>query len=299
VAKVKIEGTFQVDGLLEGPIFSADDENIIGAFVKQAKGSGLVFDGAVDGGRFSLLPDTEPVEVRGGQESADARIVKCLTELLKNYSPEERMKLMSTLRSVEYISGHEIQTLYGIRPDGTVQVEQRTVWAETVRPAGAPQRRQKLRLACVLAIILGAAIVASAFFVPYRDIAARVLKNARPFKIQDLKIEAAAYEQFFQVESVELSRRDGIISIACRASEKYPATHAELNELWKSARDSLRQRLALEALARNSVRCEFYDRHGNFRGQQVCYMDWSMDDKGAFSIVIAFNRYLDRVKISY
>jgi hypothetical protein len=298
MAKAKIEGTFQVDGLLEGPLFSADDENIISAFVKQARCAGLKFDAAVDGGRFSLLPDTEPVEVGPGQESADVRIVKCLTELLKKYSPAECVKLMSTLRSAEYIAGHEIQTLYGIKPDGTVQVEQRTVRAETARPA-APDWRHKLRLGGILAVVLCAAIGVSAFFVPYRDIAKRVIENARPFKTEDLKIDAAAYEQFFQVEAVELSRRDGVIRIVCKASPEYPATEAELNELWESSRDSLYLRLAVEALARNCVRCEFYDRDGNFRGQQSCNMDWQGQEKEIFRIVIPFKRYLGRVRISY
>lgn len=299
MANRKIEGTFQLDGLLEGPVFSQDDENIISDFVKQAGGAGLKFHAAVDGGRFSLLADTQPVEIRSGGDSADVRVVKCLNELLNNYSPEECMQLMSTLRSVEYIPGHEIQTLYGIKPDGTASVEQRTVRAETIRPAQPPDWRYKLRLAAILAVVLCAAIGVSAFFVPYRDIAGRLIRKARPFKIQDLKIDAGHYEQFFNVDVVELDRGEGIIRIVCKTSADYPDTDAELNELWKSSRDSLSQRLAVEALARNCVRCEFYDRDGSFKGQKVCYMNWSRDKKEVFTILIPFNRYLDRVKITY
>jgi hypothetical protein len=299
VAERKVEGTFQLDGLLEGPVFSTDDENIINAFVKQAGGAGLKFHAAIDRARFSLLADTEPVEIRPGRESADARVVKCLNELLKNYSPEECMQLMSTLRSIEYIPGHEIQTLYGIKPDRTVAVEQRTVRADTIRPAAPPDWRYKLKLAAVLAVVLCAAIGVSAFFVPYRDIARRLIDNARPFKIQNLKIDAGPYAQFFQVEVVELDRAEGTIRIVCKASQTYPATEEELNELWKSSADSVSKRLAVEALMRNCLRCEFFDRDGDFRGQQVCYMHWQGEKKEVFSIVIPFNRYLDRVKITY
>ena len=295
----RIEGTFYLDGLLEGPLFSADDENIINAFVKQAKAAGLKFDTALDAGRFSFLADTEPVEIRPGEESADVRVVKCLNDFLKNYSPEECMKLMSTLRSVEYIPGHEIQTLYGIKPDATTAVEQRTVRAETIGPAQPPDWRYKLRLAAVLAVVLCAAIGVSSFFVQYRDIEWRLIENAWRFKIQDLKVDASAYGEFFSVEAMELDRDNEIIRILCRASQKYPATQDELNRLWKSSADSVSRRLAVEALTRNCVRCEFFDRDGDFRGQQLCYMRWKEDKKEVFTIVIPFRRYLGRVTITY
>jgi hypothetical protein len=295
----KIEGTFQLDGLLEGPVFSADDENIISDFVKEAMGAGLKFHAAVDGGRFSLLADTEPVEIRPGGESADVRLVKCLNALLNSYSLEESIQLMSTLRSVEYIPGHEIQTLYGIKPDGTVAVNQRTVRADTIRPAQPLEWRHKLKLIFLLGVILCAAAGVSVFFVPYRDIAKRVIAKARPFKIQHLKIDAGPYGQFFEVEAVELDMDEDIIRIVCKVSESYPTTEDALNELWKSSADSVSQRLVVEALTRNCVRCEFFDRDGNFRGQQVCYMQWRGGKKEVFSIVIPFKRYLDRVTISY
>jgi hypothetical protein len=111
MASCKIEGTFWLDGLLEGPLFSEEDENVINEFIKQTKVAGLKFHSATDRARFSLLVDTEPIEIGLGGESAHIRLEKCLETLLDNYSPEERMKLMSTLRSVEYIPGYEIQTL--------------------------------------------------------------------------------------------------------------------------------------------------------------------------------------------
>lgn len=295
----RIEGTFYLDGLLEGPLFSADDENLISAFVKQAKAAGLKFHAAVDAGRFSLLADTQPVEIRPGGESADARVVKCLNDFLKDYSPEECMKLMSTLRSVEYIPGHEIQTIYGIKPDATAAVEQRTVRADTIAPAQPIDWRCRLRLIAVVAVILCAAIGVSSFFVPYRDMARRLIEKARPFKIEDLKVDAGAYGEFFRVEVMELDRGNGTIRILCTASETYPATEDALNELWKSSGDSLSRRLAVEAVMRNCVRCEFFDRDGDFRGQQLCYMRWEQDKKEVFTIVIPFRRYLGRVRITY
>jgi len=299
MAKLKIEGIFHLAGLLEGPLFSADDEHIINAFVKQARKAGLTFHAAIDAARFSLLPDTEPIQVRPGGQSPDVRVVKCLGELLKNYSPEECMRLMSTLRSVEYIAGHEIQTLYGVKPDGTVAVEQRTVKADTIGRAQPPDWRHKLRLAAILAVVLGAGIGVSAFFVPYREMARRLIEKAKPFQIQDLQIDTGPYQEFFEVDKVELDRDEDVIRITCRASQTYPATDDELNELWKSSAHSVARRLTVEALTRNCVRCEFFDRNGEFAGQQFCYMRWAGDKRELFSIVIPFERYLRRVRITY
>jgi len=299
MAGSKIEGTFRLDGLLEGPLFSDEDEGVIGDFVKRARKAGLNFHAVVDEGRFSLLADTAVVETGSGGEPAHVRVAKYLNELLENYSPEECMKLMSTLRSVEYIAGYEIQILYGIRPDGTAAMEQRTVRAETVRRAEPAHWRTKVKAILLLVIVLCVGIGVSAIFVPYRQIAAHVLEKAKPFRIQDFEVDTGAYGRFFRIERLELDRSREIIVIVCRQSERYPDTEAQLNELWKESSDSVSERLALEALMRNCVRCEFFGRDGDFEFQRLCYMHRHKGDKDLFSIVIPFRRDIRRVKISY
>ncbi len=295
----RIEGTFYLDGLLEGPILSADDERYVRTFVAQAGRAGLKFDVAFNAGRFSLLADNKLVQVQPGEEPADARMGKCLDQFLNGYSSQEYARLMSTLRSVEYIPGHEVQTIYGIKPDGTVAVQQRTVRADTIQPAKPPDFRDKVNLATGAGLVLLALIGLSAFFVPYRDIAVRLIRQVKPFNTQELTINAGPYAQFFSVETVDLDRGQGIIWITCKVMETYPQTEDKMNELWKSSADSAIQRLAIEALMRHSLRCEFFDWEGTFRGQQLCYMHWSDDDKGQFRIAIPFRRDLGRVNVSF
>ena len=59
----KLEGTFHLDGLIEGPVFSDDDEQMIRQFLSDARKNGITFHLSIDGGRFSILPDTEPVKL--------------------------------------------------------------------------------------------------------------------------------------------------------------------------------------------------------------------------------------------
>jgi hypothetical protein len=72
-----------------------------------------------------------------------------------------------------------------------------------------------------------------------------------------------------------------------------------LNELWQSSRNSASQQLAVEAMVRNYVRCEFFDREGKFRGQELHYMHWVDGKKEVFIVAIPLRKSLGRVKMSY
>ena len=299
MSKIKIEGTFQLEGLIEGPVFSGDDEEVINNFVKQAQKQGFIFHAAINTGRFSLLADTEPVNIKSADESADVRVIKCLEEFLKNYSPKECLDLMSTLRSVEYVPGNAIQTIYSIKPDCTVSVEQRTVRADTVRPAEPIEFKQTIKLAIPLILILCVGIGISAFFIPYRDIVKGIISDFTPFDANNVTIDTEHYSKYFQVKTIEADEAEDTIKIIFKISESYPNTEQKLNELWNSPEVALSQKLTLEALAKNCIRCIFYNSDGDFSGQMTCYMQWIKEDNEHFGIVIPFNKDLRKIRITY
>ncbi len=299
MANVKIEGTFYMEGLLEGPLLSDDDAEIINAFVKQTEKAGLKFHAAINTGRFSLLANTEPLNAKSTGESADALIVKYLGEFLKNYSPKECVQLMSTLRSVEYIPGNEIQTIYCIKPDCTVAAEQRIVRTDTVSPAKPADLKHTIKIILPLIIVLCAGIGISAFFIPYRDIAQRIINDLAPFDPNNVTIDNELYKQFFRVEVLEADKNNGIIQIICMVSESFPKTEQELNNLWNSSNDSLSQKLVTETLARNCIRCVFYDSEGQFLGQKICYMQWLEEDKKTFGLIIPFDKDFKKIQMTY
>jgi len=297
--KAKIEGTFYLDGLLEGPVFAEGDEAFIREFVREAKRWGVKFHLSIDGGRFSLLGDTEPAELPVGASSVDAVLKDGLNQLLKNYSAEECGRLMSTLRSVEYVEGYEIQTLYGIHPRGEATVEQRRVGAATIKPAEPPDMRERMKQLGVLAAIFGVIFGISAFFIPYREIASRFWANARPFSLEEVEVQSdAGFSRFFEVEGLVHDKKTKSLHIVCKCLDGYPAGVESMNELWQAAADSLGDRLAIEALARGHLRVEVFDRQGLYAGQFDGRMHRSQEKEGYFYLIIPLGKDIERIKIT-
>jgi hypothetical protein len=297
MADNKVEGTFHLDGLIEGPVFSDDDEQIIRQFLNDARKNGIVFHLSIDGGRFSILPDTEPVKLPATGISADSIISDCVDNWLGNYSPGECNRLMSTLRSVEYLPNCEKQTLYGIGPAGKTTAEQRTVDANTVAPAPLPDRKAILKTTAMALFALCVIIAISAIFVPYRSIFARFWQSVRPYRAEELMFDAHAYAGFFNIDKAEFDKETQLIKITCTTLKDFPKTDEQLNKAWKNAEDSLPARLALESIARGYVLCEFFDSQNKFLTHRQCRIRRDPEQNDKFSILIPYNRCINRVNI--
>ncbi|MFW5857557.1 MAG: hypothetical protein ACOCX4_06750, partial [Planctomycetota bacterium] len=144
----RIEGTFFLDGLVEGPA-PADEEarDRLEAWIAAARSGGISLALEVDGGHMSLLGDDTPRPVGGPGVPLEDHIAHLLEQLFDVYDPGPPPQLFSTLRSVEYRPNEEIQTLYGIQPDGTVRHESRTVPVQTKAPPERLSTREQLKLA--------------------------------------------------------------------------------------------------------------------------------------------------------
>ena len=293
----KLEGTFRLDGLIEGPVFSDDDEQMIRQFLSDARKNGITFHLSIDGGRFSILPDTEPIKLPSAAVSADSIISACVDNWLRNYSPPECNRLMSTLRSVEYLPDREKQTLYGIGPAGKVTVEQRTVDADTIAPAPPPDRKAILKTAALTLFALCVIIAISAIFVPYRDIFGRFWRSVRPYHAEELKFDTHVYADFFNVDKAEFDKETQLIKITCTTLKDFPKTDEQLNEAWKKAEDSLPARLALESLARGYVHSEYFDSKNKFITHRNCRIHRDPEETDSFFILIPYNRLINRVEI--
>jgi len=297
MAALKLEGTFHLDGLIEGPVFSQDDENLIKAFLRRAQRHGIAFHLSTDGGRFSLLPDTSPVRLPPTARSADALIVAELEKWLAEYTPEERSRIMSTLRSVEYVPRGEKLTLYGIHPAGKVTVEQRTIEADTIPPAPPPDLKAIARKALLAAAVLVILIAVSALFVPYRAIAAKTWRAARPLDPKRLIIDAAPYADFLQIGEVALEKKSGMIMLTLVPTQNFPRTEEQFDLQWNAADASLHERLAIEAMARGYLTCEFFDEKGAFISHHTCRMLPAKSRPELFYILVPWNRSVHRIRI--
>lgn len=259
-----VEGTFVVDGLIEGRLPARPDaDRLIRAWAAFAEQSGRRFHVEVEGNTFSLLPDNTP---RRASETDPARAIAAIfEELLKLFRPAEAQCVLSTLRSVEYRRGQAVQSLYMLRPDGTLEVRQRSVPMPTVPPPRAARLRDKLRPAsagvAAAALLL---LAVSAWFIDYRTILRTAWRAWVPPDAAAVRVENGAFEEFFHVEKRTLTH-SGEWVLSLRRTERFPRTPEQAAAL-NAAESNASRRLALQALAVGYIRCEYLDEEGRFLG---------------------------------
>ena len=259
----KIEGTVVLDGLLEAPLpDSPNAENLLRDWRQKVAAAGLPFSLEIQENSFSILADSHPIEVDGLGDPAET-IRRALQDLIELFPPPLRRRIMSTVRSVEYQSGLAVQTLYTVGPDNNVAARSRTVDAETTAPPRPMERRSRIRLA--LAGLATALVVLgiSAFFVDYRAIYRDVVDQWTPLDISAVEINGDTYQKYFSATGKRAVRNPPRILLTLQRTDAYPLKPADLDTL-ATAQKTMQDRLALEAVARGYVRCEYFGRDGKF-----------------------------------
>ncbi len=296
--KLKVEGTFIIDGLLEGRLFSDEDVSYIETFVHNAKKDGLFFHLAVNGNRFSVLPEQGVVKLPPSRISAEEIVCEHLNRLLEHFTAAESSQWMSTLRTIEYACGFEKQSLYGIGHDGKVQPVNRSVAVDTIPSAKPLSLREKLRIIAISLAVLLVLFGISLFFVPYKKLAARIIENIMPYNTELLVIETGPFSDYFMLKEVEVDSEKGFV-ITCQAMEKFPRTDQQLDDLWRSSKQDISSRLVIETLARRHLYCELYKKNGDFYSRRESRINWVDEQEGIFVIYVPFNRMVGRIDITY
>ena len=262
----RIEGTIVLDGLIEGRLPALPGAELkLREWVDFARRANLHLQLEIDGGRFSILADNavrwsasigpEPVEV----------IASALHEMLKVFPPAERGRVGSSLRSIEYRKGQEVQTLYAIRPDGTVEPQQRRLDVHTTAPRPPMSQRERLLTWLVGVLVILAAFGVSAIFVDYHEMWQRLRNQATPLSADAVAVDSTAFELYFTVESRRIGT-DGA-SLVLTLRRKLPLTSESLSAVAATQpAGDLQNRLALEAVARGYVRAELFTADGRFLG---------------------------------
>ena len=294
----KTEGTFYLDGLLEGRLFSEEDERHVRRFVDATQKDGLAFYLKIDRDHFSLLPSQQTCKEKTFGVSVDSLLKRHIETLLEHYSPQECAAFMSTLRSVEYIKGFEKQSIYGIDNQGSVVVEKRTVPAETVPPEAQLTLKQKLQYIGFLSVILLLMFLISAFFVPYKQMISSVIESVRSYNLKQLTVSGETYSNYFFLEEAAINPKDQTFMLVFRATDAYPQTKEQLNAEWLRAADDIEGRLAVEALARESLRCVLFDKAGQFYAEHTVRMIWTKERTG-FALAMPFSRQVGEIELSY
>jgi len=265
------EGTVQLDGLIEGRI-PPDAESIeqrLREWVEFAKQANLRFSLDIDGAGFSLLPDTSPIPADDLGPDPSETIRDLLDQLLSVFTPPQRTSVFSTLRSSEFQPGKEIQTIYAIGSDGRIDVQQRTVEAETTKPAEPLTLARKIRLAGLGLAIAAVLLAISSIWVPYGRLISEAVHRAQPVDADKIALDLGHFEPYLEPNDMSTRRVDKhlLLVISIRRTEAFPTDAAELQAAWEAAGDDLHKRLTIEALARGQLSVEQFDAEGKYRGR--------------------------------
>ncbi len=266
----KVEGQFILSGLLEGPLPDVEDaESYLDACVEKLRAHGLNCDLSVEGGRFSLLPEQEPVRI----EDADVVPAELVREAVENIAANcagGLSGLTSTLHSSEYRSGTEIQTVYLIQQDGSVEARQREVEAETTPPQRRMSRYEKIKLGLLglgIALLLAGL---SAFFVDYGDFLRAVTHHVSPIKAKKIEVETSAFAPYLNVTGRKIDIAQRALILELKRGDEFPVTEKDRRQLaeWKS--DDVSSKLTAETILRGYIRCEVFAEDGDFMKATFC-----------------------------
>jgi hypothetical protein len=297
----KVEGTFLLDGLLEGRLPDIPDaEACLRKWIDFAAGRQLHFGLEIEGGTFNILADKRPIRADDlGPEPAEA-LAEALRDFMRVFPPGQPTGVFSTLRSVEYRPGLEVQTLYVIAPTGDVQTRQRAVDARTTQPPEPLTRGAKAKIAVAGVLIAALVFLISAVFVDYRALWHRIVESSTPFDPDKLVVEMDGFQPYFAVEKKALGRNGKAAVLTLKRAEAFPKSDADCERLLAASGGSLSKRLTAEALARGYVRCELFGKDAEFLGfcvQRVA----RLREKETTELVIPLPREqrLVRVVITY
>ncbi len=266
----RVEGTLVLDGLIEGAVPRTDDgEALLRKWVQFAAASHLHFSVEFEGPSFSILPDDRPIPVERIGGDPARRIRETLQELLKIFpAGPPRGAVFSTLHSTEYRPHLEVQTLYVIQPDGTVDARQRTATARTVPPPRPLSLRQRLAMVAVGLVLAAALLGLSALFVDYGALLRGIDEGLHPFDADGTTVENGPFTAYFTVDRVRPVGGGRAALLTLRRTPAFPTCPETIDDLLRAGRqsESPRDLLAAEALAQGYVRVELFGAHGQFVG---------------------------------
>lgn len=260
----KTEGTIILDGIIEGPLVDARQEDRLREWVRTVADKGLVLSLDIEGGNFSILADAQPMMIDSLKGEPVGLVVEALEALMEIVPAPGQQKVFSTLRSMEYRKDLEVQTLYAAAPGGKIVTHERVVEARTMPPQRCIPNQQRLRSVGMGVLIALGAVIVGGFFVDYREILRDVILSVRSPKAEDIVVDTGSFSPFIEVGDKRVVRNGRKLILTLRRGEMYPLTLAELDRL--SQAGGVMRRLTIDAIARGYIRCEVFDGRKEYAG---------------------------------
>lgn len=259
-------GTFFTDGMLQGKLPPLPDfKSELEEWARLAKSQDLGFTLEIEGQNFSLLADNTVRPVSHAPGGLDDALATLLAKLLDLFPKPARGALFSTIRSVEYRSGEETQTVFAIVSGGDLDVRQRVVKSDTAEePESLAALLTPKRLTIATGAIMAALLILQ-LILPggLGGLFSRAKQSALPAKAEEIQVDASAYRGYFTAEPVGVATaRNGsqFLTLSIQRGTNYPTSLS----LDSAPPATWREALALQGLIKGYVRCEVYDAAGLF-----------------------------------
>jgi hypothetical protein len=254
------EGTMQFNGIIQGVMSSPDEKTQLNEWIDSAAQLGITFSPDFTQLHYNLMPASELVQVDKVGDPPEEVVGQVLEQLWTAMEPGDAFNLTSTLRSIRFADGEEIQTVYIFSLDGTISLEQQVLEATTdpqPQPLGGAALTWRFGIAAVLAVIVYLLFQ----YTDIRDYLGGVSGGNKPPVSLKIKIESD-FDEYFSVDKISRVRQRNtgeVIEFTLTRTEKYPESDEKIDELYKNPDNSLKTKLILESLQSGSVKYEFYD----------------------------------------
>jgi hypothetical protein len=295
-----IEGTYRLDGLVEGPLpDQPGSQQRLAEWARKSKPTGAAFDVQIDHGGFSALASERVLEIASQPQPIEDIVTETLDDLLNLFPPSQRGRLLSTVRSLEYRPNEEGQTLYAVGPNGRIVTEQRSVEATTTAPPEPATPRDIVKLAAITLLILALGFGISSFFVDYHAIWRDFVRQATPLSADSLAIEYDSFLPYFTVEETLIEGGNRRVVLTLKRTGLYPSHPGRIPPEVIDQLD-LPNRLALEAVARGRIQAEWFDEKDHcIAYTTVRIADLALDESIKVAVDIPRQTRPTRLKLTY
>ncbi|MFO7821135.1 MAG: hypothetical protein R6V56_03630 [Lentisphaeria bacterium] len=255
------EQSFRLEGLLEVPVSdTAELKSPVEAWARKAHSEfGLNFHVQVEDRGLSIMPDDQIRDSAKLPVSVEESVRSALTALVELIPEQDRPHVMSTIRSLSYGRGKETQTVYAVKPDGSVDVESRTQAADTEKMPDPVSLRDQIKSAALAFSVAALLFAVSAFFIDYPGLFNKLLADIKPTDIEALEINPGPFAGLIEISKDLKKSKAGQLTLDIIPTPQLISALSKFKQAAPPENFTWEKRLAVETLAKGRLYIEFYD----------------------------------------
>lgn len=253
----KKEGTFHLDGLIEGKAsLDPERQQQIEHWALQARKNGIPLKVSLENNLLNIIPESDNFyPTPATEDPLPEHICKALNIFAEHLTPPERESLFSTLRSRSYDRNLETQALYGVLPGGAFEVQSRRVPTQTIAPPEPAKPADYVKSILLTVCVTAAFIFILSLFIDIRTPFTKLWNNTFATEIQISQINNT-FQKFLHVEVDEKNSSSHRITLLLKRSEVFPVELPAIEREWQAAEDDMMARLVAESFVRGEFRVE-------------------------------------------